>query len=205
MDLGGICDLWKQGHSQNAQYRACFHKSHTPPDFLHIYGHTISQIYIGGLTVKKALLCLSMLIVLLAFYHIQCAAAYSYHGPEMELIELINAERAASDTPPLAFNREVARLARYKSEEMKRHGLLEHESLVYGSPDQQLATFNVPYNRVAANIAMGHESSMAVFQAWVSSQSHHANMVNAEYTSAGVGLSVDDDGIYFWTLVLIKE
>ena len=133
------------------------------------------------------------------------AYAYHYQGPEAELIGLINAERAKTGTPPLTVNWEVARLARYKSEEMKRHGLFSHESLVYGSPDQQLIRFNVPHSIVGANIAMGQETSQDVLEAWLSSQSHHFNLVNAEYTSAGVGLSIDDDGMYYWTLMLVKD
>ena len=88
---------------------------------------------------------------------------------------------------------------------MKRHGLFSHESLVYGSPAQQLTRFNVPHSIVGANIAMGHETSEEVLEAWLNSQSHHANLVNAEYTSAGVGLSICDDGIYYWTLMLVKD
>lgn len=148
------------------------------------------------------LLCFLMLFI----FCLPCtAAAYDYQGPEAELIMLINAERAKTGVPPLSFNFEVARLARYKSEEMRRHGMLCHESLVYGSPAQQLSRFQVPHSAVGANIAMGQETSLAVLEGWRSSQSHHANMVNAEFTSAGVGLSIDENGMHYWTLMLVGE
>jgi len=131
------------------------------------------------------------------------ALAYSYQGPEVELVALINTERAGNGVSPLVVNWEIARLARYKSEEMSRHGMLCHESLVYGSPAQQLARFQVPHRVVGANIAMGQESSQCILDAWRSSQSHHANLINAEFTNAGVGLSIDDNGIYYWTLILV--
>ncbi|MCL2406021.1 MAG: CAP domain-containing protein [Defluviitaleaceae bacterium] len=132
-------------------------------------------------------------------------SAYSYQGPETELVALINTERAKNGAPALVVNWEVARLARYKSEEMKRHGMLSHESLVYGSPAQQLTRFMVPHSMVGSNIAMGHETSQQVLEAWISSHDHHTNLLNAKYTSAGVGLSIDDDGIYYWTLLLVNE
>jgi len=153
--------------------------------------------------VKKVLgLLLSIFIV---FCLPNAVAAYSYQGPEAELIGLINAERTKTGAPPLTVNWEVARLARYKSEEMKRHGVISHESLVYGNPSQQLTRFQVPHSMVGANIAMGHETPQDVLEAWLNSQCHHVNLVSAEYTSAGVGVSVDDNGIYYWTLILVGE
>jgi len=157
------------------------------------------------LTVKKAFTFLFILNLLFISHQPQMATAYSYHGPESELILLINAERAENGVPPLAINWEVMRVARYKSEEMKRHGLLSHESLVYGSPTQQLTRFQIPHSLVGANIAMGQETPQDVLEAWRNSRSHHSNLVNADYTSAGVGLSIDDGGIYYWTLMLVKE
>ena len=148
---------------------------------------------------------LFLLSLMLISCHTLTVASYNYHGPEAELINLINRERAKSGAQPLDLNWEIARLARYKSEEMKRHGLFSHESLVYGSPAQQLTRFNVPHCIVGANIAMGYETSEEVLEAWLNSQNHHANLLNAEYTSAGVGLSIDDNGIYYWTLMLVKD
>ena len=148
------------------------------------------------------LACVCALVAL--FFPLQ-VAAYSYQGPEAELIALINAERGKNNIPLLAFNQEVARLARYKSEEMKRHGMLCHQSLVYGSPEQMLSRFAVPQATVGANIAMGQESSREVMEAWANSKYHYANMMNAEFTGAGVGLGVDDNGIYYWTLILVGE
>jgi len=144
--------------------------------------------------------CIALLICLP-----QGAYAYHYQGPEAELICLINAERVKNGAAPLTQNWEVARVARYKSEEMKRHGMLCHESLVYGSPAQQLTRFNVPHSVVGANIAMGHETPRLVLDAWLNSQNHYANLIDDKYTSAGVGLSIDDDGIFYWTLMLVKD
>jgi len=145
-----------------------------------------------------------MCVLVVLLFPLQLAAYnYQYQGPEAELIALTNIERAKNSVPPLAFNREITRLARYKSEEMKRHGVLCHESLVYGSPAQQLERFHVPQGAVGANIAMGQESSREVMEAWTNSKCHHANMMNAVFSDAGVGLSIDDNGIFYWTLILV--
>ena len=151
----------------------------------------------------------STLLFVLALFYIFCLPhalwAYEYHGPEAELIELINNERVKNGSEPLTINWEIARLARYKSEEMKRHGLFSHESLAYGSPAQTLERFQVPFDLVGSNIAMGHETAAAVLEAWQGSQNHYANIIRPDYTCAGVGISINDEGIYYWTLLLIVK
>ena len=145
------------------------------------------------------------LLPVLATMFCLTASAYQYKGPETELISLINNEREASGAPPLAINWEITRLARYKSEEMKKHRLFGHESLVYGNPAQILDRFHVPYSIVGANIAKGQETPQEVVDAWRNSPGHHANLLNQNFTSAGVGLSFDEYGIPYWTLILIAE
>jgi len=145
-----------------------------------------------------------LMMILLIFISLT-AFAYEYHGPESELIELINSERDAKGIPPIALNWEVSRLARYKSEEMKTHQMFTHESLLYGDPSELLIRFHVPFNKIGANIAMGHETPKEVFDSWLNSSGHKANIVNPSFTSAGVGLSCDDNGIYYWTLILVQE
>ena len=133
------------------------------------------------------------------------AASYQYKGPETELIDLVNSERKANGIPPLVINWEVTRLARYKSEEMRKHRLLGHESFAYGNPAQTLDRFHVPYSAVGANIAKGQETAQDVINAWRGSPGHHANLINQSFTSAGVGLSSDEYGIPYWTLILIGD
>ncbi|MCL2361208.1 MAG: CAP domain-containing protein [Defluviitaleaceae bacterium] len=142
------------------------------------------------------------LLIMLVFV-VLTASAYNYNGPEAELITLINKERETDGVPPLNLDWELARLARLKTEEMKTHKLFDHESLIYGSPAQLLDLFHIPYTKAGANIAMGQETPMDVLCAWRKSSDHHANIMDPCFTNAGVGLSWDDDGIPYWTLLLI--
>ena len=145
------------------------------------------------------------LLALLTILSCQTLVAYEYHGPETELIALINNERAANGVPPLTTNWEAARLARYKTEEMRAHQHFGHESLFYGNPAETLVRFYVCFDAVGANIALGHETAQDVLAAWINAPGHHANLINPIYTSAGVGLSWDDDGIPYWTIILIRQ
>ena len=147
----------------------------------------------------------ALIAVLLFIISLQPVLAWEYIGPEAELISLINTERKAAGAPPLTIDWEVARLARYKSEEMKKHQLFSHESLIYGSPAQLLDRFDVAYTALGANIAMGQETARDVIDDWRKSSGHTDNLLNSDYTRAGVGLSWDDNGISYWTLILIAN
>ena len=147
---------------------------------------------------------IAMLLVFFTFSS-YIGSAYEYTGPEAELVELINEERKAVGSPPLTVDWEVTRLARLKTEEMKIHKHFDHESLAYGSPSQLLDRFGIVYTIAGANIAMGQETPKGTLDAWLKSESHYENLVDPRFTSAGVGLSWDDDNIPYWTLLLLAE
>lgn len=148
---------------------------------------------------------LFVISIIMCLQPLSLQAATVYNGPETELIALINSEREATGVSPLSINWEVARLARYKSEEMMKHNLFGHESLIYGSPSQLLNRFSIPHSTLGANIAMGQETAQEVLRDWQNSSGHESNLLNTDYTSAGVGLCWDEKGIPYWTLILIGE
>jgi uncharacterized protein YkwD len=51
------------------------------------------------------------------------------------------------------------------------------------------------------NIAAGHATAQAVFNAWKASSGHNANMLNAKYTVIGIGLATVSGSPYtnYWT------
>ena len=147
----------------------------------------------------RRILCYALIITLQAVGTFE----YQYHGAETELIALINDIRKANGVPALTISWEVARLARYRSEEMMRNKVFSHESLIYGNPAQLLQQFNIPNSSVGANIAMGHMTACEVINSWQLSPGHMANLLNSNYTSAGVGLSWCEDGFSYWTLILV--
>lgn len=143
-------------------------------------------------------------MLLLLFLVTLTASAYEYNGPETELILLINEEREASDAPPLILDWELTRLARLRTEEMRTHKLFDHESLVFGSPSALLDHFRISYSLAGANIAMGQETPHEVLEAWKKSDLHYSNLVNQSFTNVGLGISWDDEGISYWTLLFIN-
>ncbi|MCL2456119.1 MAG: CAP domain-containing protein [Defluviitaleaceae bacterium] len=129
---------------------------------------------------------------------------FSFSGAETDLIAEINNAREISGVQKLSVNRELMRLARYKSEEMVELNFFGHSSRIYGEPEEMLARFGVNFSKAGATIAKGQETAQEVVRAWLTSQSHVEVLFDAEFTSAGVGLAFDD-GIPYWTLFLISS
>jgi len=122
---------------------------------------------------------------------------------EEEIVALCNALREAHSLPPLTHNWEAARVARYKTEDMKSHIYFSHDSPVYGSFFDMLKNFHVPYQSAGENIAMGFSTPQAVVDAWMASPSHRKNILSESFTEAGVGHSKDGT-VHYWTLILLE-
>jgi uncharacterized protein YkwD len=55
----------------------------------------------------------------------------------------------------------------------------------------------------AENVAMGQKTAAAVFNSWMNSTGHRANLEQSRFTHTGFGLKLSSSGVYYWTLILI--
>ena len=125
--------------------------------------------------------------------------------PETILVQLINEERLSAELPPLAQDWELARLARYRTDEMIRLQFFGHESPVYGTPSQMLTRFAIPFEHSGVNIAKGLDTCPRdALAGWLNSPTHRENLLNPDFTHAGVGFA-ENDGFYYWTIFLISS
>jgi uncharacterized YkwD family protein/spore coat assembly protein SafA len=121
---------------------------------------------------------------------------------EDEVVRLVNRHRAAAGLKPLANNWQLARVARYKSQDMKDKGYFAHNSPTYGTPFQMIKNFGISYRAAGENIAKGQSSPKAVVDAWMNSSGHRANILNPSFTEIGVGYV--SEGRY-WTQMFIGK
>jgi uncharacterized protein YkwD len=129
---------------------------------------------------------------------------FSFSSAETDLVAAVNRERLANGVPQLAVNWEIARLARYRAEEMVKLEFFGHESRIYGCTGEMLTRNGIAFAEAGVKIAKGQECAEEVLNAWLSSDAHREVLLNPEYTAAGVGLAFDDD-IPYWTLILISS
>lgn len=121
---------------------------------------------------------------------------------EQEVIRLVNEIRKQNGLNALTYDWELARVARYKSQDMKDNNYFSHASPVYGSPFQMVKNFGISYRRAGENIAKGYATPQAVVNGWMNSSGHRANILNAGYTHIGVGYVA---GGNYWTQMFIAK
>ena len=121
---------------------------------------------------------------------------------ESEVVRLVNEKRAEYGLKPLTQSWELARVARYKSQDMSDNGYFSHTSPVYGSPFQMMKSFGITYRTAGENIARGQATPKAVVDAWMNSASHRANILGASFTEIGVGYVASGR---YWTQMFIGK
>jgi len=123
---------------------------------------------------------------------------------EQEVIRLVNIERANRGLKPLAHNWELSRVARFKSMDMRDRAYFSHQSPTYGSPFEMIRNFGLSYTAAGENIAAGQRTAAAVVEAWMNSQGHRENILNATYTQIGVGYASGGSMGHYWTQMFIR-
>ncbi|MFJ5623801.1 CAP domain-containing protein [Peribacillus loiseleuriae] len=121
---------------------------------------------------------------------------------EKEVVELTNAERAKSGLKALTIDTELSKVARAKSQDMKDRNYFDHTSPTYGSPFDMMKQFGISYSSAGENIAKGQTTPQQVVQAWMNSEGHRANILNASYTHIGVGYVQAGN---YWTQMFIGK
>ena len=118
-----------------------------------------------------------------------------------ELLTLINAERQSHGAQPLVLSAELSVVAYDKASDMAQGGYFSHTSPTYGTPYDMLDAYNIVYKSAGENIAAGHRTVRKVFDEWMNSASHSANILSDEFTHLGIGVAYGGEHGIYWTLV----
>jgi uncharacterized YkwD family protein len=108
---------------------------------------------------------------------------------ELQMLELVNRERAANGLRPLQADPELTRLARLKSQDMITLNYFDHQSPTYGSPFDMMRAAGVTFRLAGENLA-GAGSVTSAHTALMNSPGHRANILNPGYTHIGIGAGV---------------
>jgi uncharacterized protein YkwD len=121
----------------------------------------------------------------------------------VEVIGLVNQERAAVGCPALAPNDTLMQIAQAHSQDMANHDFFDHAGADGRSPFQRMRDAGYRYARAAENLAAGVDSPAKAVELWMQSPGHRANILNCQLRETGIGYVVDphdplDYGAY-WT------
>ena len=123
---------------------------------------------------------------------------------ENEVIRLVNQERAKRGLGTLTQNWELCRVARYKSQDMIDKRYFAHNSPTYGTPFDMMEAFGIRFSAAGENIAQGQRTPAEVFNGWMNSPGHRANILSAVYNQIGVGAAKAANGTITWTQMFVK-
>jgi uncharacterized protein YkwD len=106
-------------------------------------------------------------------------------GPEKELFDAANRERAAEDLPPLEWDPALAAAARKHALRMAEEKLLEHQYAGEASLRDRAAGAGAHFSLVAENIAVAQDVE-AVHMGWMHSPGHRGNILDPHLNSIGI-------------------
>ncbi|MRG86835.1 SafA/ExsA family spore coat assembly protein [Salinibacillus xinjiangensis] len=124
---------------------------------------------------------------------------------EQQVAKITNDYRAQNGLGPLTFDWQLARVARYKSKDMRDQGYFSHTSPTYGSPFTMMKNFNISYRKAAENIAAGQRTPQEVVRSWMNSPGHRKNILDPDMTHIGVGYAQGGSYGHYWTQMFIKK
>lgn len=107
----------------------------------------------------------------------------------VELAALVNQHRQSVGCGPLALHRETVVVSQGHSDDMVNRRFFAHVNPDGESPFDRLHGAGIDYRRAGENLAIGYPTAQAVFDGWLNSPGHRANLEKCSYTHHGLGLS----------------
>ncbi len=104
------------------------------------------------------------------------------------LESLVNQTREARGLEPLLDNAKLDQAAKLKAENMIQNQYFSHTSPTGISPWYWFKQAGYTYKYAGENLAVGFFESGEVFNAWLNSPDHRANIVNPNYTEFGTAV-----------------
>jgi uncharacterized protein YkwD len=99
--------------------------------------------------------------------------------------------------PRLSRDERLRVAARLHSKDMAARDFCTHVNPDGVTPSQRMSAAGYP-SPGGENVAMGQSNPHAVMTAWMNSPPHRANILNADFTTLGVGVELGGGGPY-WT------
>jgi uncharacterized protein YkwD len=120
---------------------------------------------------------------------------------ELQVVDLVNQQRAGFGLAPLALDVRLVEAAQRHSDDMAANDFVSHTGSDGSTAGQRISQAGYPWYAAAENIAAGHATPAAVVAGWMASTGHRANILSGTYQHIGVGYAYNAAAIYdhYWT------
>lgn len=119
-----------------------------------------------------------------------------------EVVRLANQERVTAGLPQLTAHPAATAAALAHSQDQAAHGRMSHTGSDGSNAGTRLSRAGFDWRAWGENVAVGYRTPSDVVAAWMGSPGHRANVLNAAFTTIGIGVATDADGRAYWTMVL---
>ena len=128
---------------------------------------------------------------------------------EQAAFDLLNQKRFENGLKPLAWNEELATIARLHSGNMARLSFFSHRGIdgkmvSDRADDEGLTKWRAIGENIAFNRGYNDPIGRAV-ELWLDSSSHRRNLLDSNWKETAVGIAVTPDGEYYLTQVFLKK
>jgi uncharacterized protein YkwD len=124
---------------------------------------------------------------------------------ERQTFRLLNQKRTEIGLLPLAWNDDLAKVARLHSTNMANYKFFSHKGLDGLQIDGRADSFGFKkWRAIGENIAYNRGFDNPVeftVERWMLSDSHRKNLLDKRWTESAVGIAVANDGTYYFTEV----
>jgi uncharacterized protein YkwD len=124
---------------------------------------------------------------------------------QKEIVELINKERRKFYLKIIDMDSNLNHIATLKCDDMAIIKYFNHISPVYGSPFDMLDKFHIKYKYAGESIYKGFNKPEIVLKAWLNSSNYRQLILSPKYQYVGIGISKNDEGIYYCISIFIGE
>ncbi len=122
---------------------------------------------------------------------------------ESDVLARVNAKRAASGLGALTINGKLTQAAVLQAEYQATNKTMTHDG--NGGLGARVSSKGYNWCALAENVAMGYGNTEAVFNGWVNSPGHLANILSPNVTEMGLALAKDSNGTPYWAQVFGKS
>jgi len=128
---------------------------------------------------------------------------------ERAAFNVLNQKRAESGLSPLAWNEQLAGVARLHSHNMAEFSFFSHKGLDGKMAAERANQMGVKqWRSIGENLAFSHGFQDPVAHAvklWLESPAHRQNLLDGNWKETAVGIAVAEDGSYYFTQVFLRK
>ena len=121
-----------------------------------------------------------------------------------EVLDLVNAERAAQGLAPLQWHADAAQVAYLHCVDMDVRDFFSHTNPDGDGPGDRINAAEIQHSGWGENIAWGYGSPQSVMNGWMSSDGHRANILRTSWTHIGIGVHAPGTGGPWWGQVFLR-